>query len=93
MVMKTFTESQFNYCPLIWYFYSIILNNKINRLRERTLRIVYSDNKSSFCELLEEEISFSVHHENTQSLAIEIFKFVHNLFPSIMNNIFKVNQT
>ena len=33
-VMKTFTESQFNYCPLIWMFHSRTINNKINRLHE-----------------------------------------------------------
>ena len=40
IVMKTFIESQFNYCPLIWMFHSRTINNKINRLHERTLRIV-----------------------------------------------------
>ena len=45
MVMKAFIESQFSYCPLIWMFHSRTLNNKINRLHERALRIVYSDYK------------------------------------------------
>ena len=40
IVMKTFVESQFNYCPLICMLYSTTLNNKINRLHERALRIV-----------------------------------------------------
>ena len=40
IVMKKFIESQFNYCPLIWMFHSRTINNKINRLHERTLRIV-----------------------------------------------------
>ena len=48
IVTKTFVESQFNYCPLIWKLHSRILNNTINRLHERALRIVYSDYKSSF---------------------------------------------
>ena len=36
IVMKTFIESQFNYCLLIWMFHSRTINNKINRLHERT---------------------------------------------------------
>ena len=39
--MKTFIESQFNYCPLTWMFCSRTLNNKINKLHERSLKIVY----------------------------------------------------
>ena len=74
-------------------FHSRTLNNKINRLHERALRIVYSDYKSSFCELLEKQKSFSIHHKNIQSLAIEIYKFLPNASPCAMNNIFKVNQT
>ena len=93
IVMKAFIESQFNHCPLIWMFHSKTLNNKINRLHERALRIVYSDYKSSFCELLKKGKSFSIHHKSIQILAIEIYKFLHNLSPCIMNNIFKVNQT
>ena len=47
-VIKAFIESQFNYCPLIWMFYSRTLNNKINRLHERVLRIFYSDTNHRF---------------------------------------------
>ena len=85
--MKAFMESQFNYCPLIVIFHSRTLNNKINRLYERALRIVYSDYKSLFCELLEIDKWFPVLHKNIQSLAIEIYKFLHNLYPCIINNI------
>ena len=93
MVMKTFVESQFINCPLTWMFQLRTLKNRINRLHERALRVVYSDYKSPFCELLEKDKSFSSHHKNTQRLAIKIYKFLHNLSPCIMNNIFKVNQT
>ena len=71
-------------------FHSRTLNNKISRLHERALRIVYSDYKLSFYELLEKDKSFPIHHKNIQSLATEIYKFLHNLSPCIMNNIFKV---
>ena len=89
--MKTFIESQFNYCPLIWMFHSRTINNKINRLHERALRIVYSDFKSSFEGLLMKDNSFSIHERNIQSLAIEIYKFLNGLSPSFLNNVFHKN--
>ena len=87
IVMKAFIESQFNYCPLIWIFHSRTLNNKI----KKALRTVYSDCKSSFCELPEK--TFSIHHKNIQSYVIEIYKFLNNLSLCTMNNMFKFNQT
>ena len=57
-IMNTFFNSQFSYCPLIWMFHSRLINNKINRLHERCLRIVYSDNQSTFEELLEKDYMF-----------------------------------
>ena len=40
-LMKAFITSQFNYCPLIWMFHSRQLNNQINKIQKRTLRLVY----------------------------------------------------
>ena len=42
-LFKAFLESQFKYFPLIWMFHKRYMNNKINRLHERALRIVYND--------------------------------------------------
>ena len=92
IVIKTFVESQFNYCSLIWMLHSKTLNNKINRLRKRALRMVYFDYKSSFNTLLEKDIYFSIHHRNIQILAIEIYKFLHGLSPAIMGDIIKLNR-
>ena len=49
--MKTFIDSQFNYCSLTWMFHSRLLNAKINKLHERALRIVYKDQKLTFEQL------------------------------------------
>ena len=94
-LMKAFIESQFNYCPLIWMLHSKTLNNKINRIHERALRTVYSDYNSSFNELLDKDKdgSFSIHQRNVQSLAIEIYKYLHGLSPAILSEVFKVNET
>ena len=64
------------------------MNNKINRLRERSLRIVYSDQKSTIEKLLERDKTFFIHHKNIQSLAIEIYKFVNGHSPEIMDSVF-----
>ena len=53
LVMKVFISSQFSYCPLIWMNHSRTLNSKINRIHERLLRVVYSDKKATFKELLD----------------------------------------
>ena len=48
MMFKSFFESQFKYCPLIWMFCSREASNKINKLHERALRIVYQDDILNF---------------------------------------------
>ena len=51
VIFNSFIESQFKYCPLIWMFCSRKSNDKINRLHDRSLRIVY-DFDSSYEELI-----------------------------------------
>ena len=80
--------SQFGYCPLVWMFHSRGLNNKINSLHERALRITYGDRSSSFEDLLKKNNSVSIHHRNIQALAIEMFKVKNNIAPEIMKNLF-----
>ena len=49
--------------------------NKINRLHEKALRVVYSDFKVKFDELLEKHGSFSINHGDIQILDTEVFQF------------------
>ena len=86
--MKAFIESQFNYCPLVWMFHSRTMNNRINRIHERALRIAYKNNEASFEQLLLIDNSFSIHERNIQKLATEIYKVKNNLSPDFMRNIF-----
>ena len=64
ILMKTFVESQFGNCPLIWVFHIRNVNSKINNLQERSLRIVYDDYVTSFEDLLKKGNSFNIHHRN-----------------------------
>ena len=47
ILINAIFKAQFNYCPVIWMFHSRSLNNKINRLHERCLRIIYNDEHSN----------------------------------------------
>ena len=86
--MKFFVKSQFGYCPLIWMFHSRRLNNKINSIHERALRITYQDHISIFQLLLNKDNSVSIHHRNLQALATEMFKIQRDLSPDILREIF-----
>ena len=74
IIMKTFIQSQFNYCSLTWMFHSRILSNKINKLHERVLRLVYQNENLTFQDLLELDNSATVHQKNLQKLSTEMYK-------------------
>ena len=92
ILLKTFIESQFSYCPLIWMFHSRKLNHKINHIHERALRLVYNDYTSTFENLLLIDGSVSIHHRNIQKVATEMYKAKNNLSPEITQSIFQQNE-
>ena len=73
ILLDAYFISQFSYCSLVWMFHSRGKNNKINRIHERCLRIIYNDKKSTFYELLEKNGSVSIHKRNLRFLACEMF--------------------
>ena len=71
VIMKAFIESQFNYCPLVWMFHSKKLQNRLDKLHERALRVAYKDDISSFEDLLKKDNSFD---RNLQKLAVLMYQ-------------------
>ena len=72
--MKAFINSQFGYCPLVWMKHSRKLNNRINRIHERALRVAYDDNLSSFRDLLIKDKSVTMHVKNFKCLPQKCLK-------------------
>ena len=91
-IMNAFFNSQFSYFPLIWMFHSRLINNKINRLHEICLHIVYIDNQSTFEELLEKDNTAAVHQSNLHFLATELYKDLNDLSPDLMKDVFPLND-
>ena len=92
LFMKSFVEFQLSCCRLIWRFHNRQPNNKINRLHERALRLVYNNSTLSFDELLTLDNSYTVHHRNLQKVAIEMYKVKNNLSPSFMKTIYSLSR-
>ena len=68
------------------------LNNKINWIPKRALRLVYRDNKSTFDELLENGNSVKIHIKNLQVLVTEMFKMQNETSAAIISRILQ-NKT
>ena len=68
------------------------MNNKINRLHEKCLGIVYSDKTSSFEKLSDKDGSVTIHTRNLQVLVTEMFNVYRNLSPDIVAEIFRARR-
>ena len=86
--MKAYVESQFSYCLLMWMIHIRGLNNKINRIHERALRITFNDKSSLFQELLDEDNSVTIQYRNIIALATEVYKVFLGYSPAILNDVF-----
>ena len=73
-------------------FHSRGLNNKINRIHERALRITYNDKSSSYGELLTKDRSVTIHHRNIRALTIEIYKVMQGISPPLLNEVSDVQS-
>ena len=92
VLIQSFIQANFNYCPLVWFFTSPESLRKIERIQERALRILYNDYASEIGVLLElaDKTTFLIRqHKN---LAIEIFKTLNDLNPAYTKDIFVKNE-
>ena len=68
ILVNAFFKAQFKYCHIIWMFHSCSLNNKINGLHERCLKIIYNDKHSNFEELVNKDNPVSIYYNNVHTL-------------------------
>ena len=93
VIMKSFINSQFGYCPLVWMLHNRKLNARVNKIHEKSLRIVYNDRRSTFEELLIKDETFTIHVRNIQFLAIELYKVVNEISSELMSETFPLKES
>ena len=74
ILLDSFIFSNFNYCPLAWHFCSAALSQKIEKIQEGTLRLLYNDSYSSFNSLLVNAEEPTMEVSRFRRLAVEVFK-------------------
>ena len=67
-------------------------NHLTNKLQERALRVTYNDYDSRFSILLEMPNESTNHIKNVKVLMTEIYKFLNDLSPPIINDIFQKQE-
>ena len=89
MLLDSFILSNFNYCSLTWIFCSAALSQKIEKIQERALMLLYNDNYSSHNSLLLKAERPTMEVSRLRRLAIEVFKTLKSLNPDFMRTYFK----
>ena len=90
MIMKAFMISQFSYCALVLIFHKRNTENRVSKIHERSLRLVYDDSPHlSFHELLIKNKSFSIHQRNLQFLTTETFKVKNGVSTGVTDDNFQ----
>ena len=92
VLIQSFIQANFNYCPLVWFFTSPESLRKVERIQERALRILDNDYVSEISVLLARADKTSFLIRQHKNLAIEIFKTLNNLNPVYMKDIFIKNE-
>ena len=90
--VNPFSLAQFNFCSLIWMCHNRTYKNKISRLHEICLRLIFTDKRSSLKDLLKNDNSVPIYQKSLQALAIEMFQVHTKTSPEIMHGVFLVKE-
>ena len=86
IIYNSFVTSKFNYCPLVWHFCGATNSNKIEKIQERCLRIIYKDYESSYNRLLGMANTTTLVISRLRILILEVFKSIRQLNPKCISD-------
>ena len=92
LMINSFNNNYFKYLPPVWHFCGHVNKIKIDKMRERSLQILYQDYISSYETLLEMAGFSSSFACRLRFVFLEIFKCLENINPQCLNNFFEVKQ-
>ena len=88
LIIDAYIKSLFNYCLLVWMFCYRRVMHKMNKIHERSLRLLLKNYKDNFQDLLGSSGDISIHPSCIDSLLTEVYKYIHGISPEIINEVF-----
>ena len=92
MIYNSFVRSNFNFCPMVWHFCGIQNNEKLERIQERALRIVYGDYSSSYDDLLSHAKTHTLMVKRLRQMLFEAFKSIGKKNSNCLNDMFEIKE-
>ena len=93
VIYNSFIRSNFEYCPLVWHFCGKTNNDKLEKIQERSLRILHDTYQLSYEELLNKNGSNTLLLHRLKLLIMETCKSFHCINANCLHGVFKFNST
>ena len=85
-------SSNFNYCPLVWYFTTTNQLQKTEKIQQRALRFITDNHVANYETILRDTDMATMHGRQMQNLCIENYETFSNLNPEYMHELFERNS-
>ena len=87
IIYNSLILSNLNYCPLAWYFCVKTNSQKLEKLQELSLRILYCDHISHFQDFLENTSNESFLTTRIKCILVEVFESLDRLNAKCLHDI------
>ena len=87
-LVNTFVYLNFNYCSLVWHFLTKKSTNKIEKIQEPCLKLLYSNTTETYDDFLVRTLQSSMEIKRLRTLATEISKTLNDINPNYIKEIF-----
>ena len=91
-ILRSFIASNFSYCCHIWFFCSVTLKDRLEKIQFRGLRYVYDDYDSSYESLLGKAGMDSIVLLLQKTMLVEICKCLNGIGAAYLADLFEYGQ-
>ena len=91
ILYNSFVASNFNYCPLVWHFSGVINNNRLEKIQEGSLRILFNDCESDIHDLLDSIEGQTLAMRRLKYMLLEVYKCIKKVNAPCLHNLVNSN--